>query len=413
MAAVLLTVAAARAVQLAAQGLLVPPARKATKAGVLAAIERMGVLQIDTIHVVARSPYLVLFSRLGAYRPAWLDELLAEGALFECWAHEACLAPMRSFPELRRHQLERTGHWSSRRAGRARASHPKEMTALLERIRAGGAVKASDFEDARGKGASSGFWEWKAEKRWLEAWFALGELMVARRDRFHRVYDLTSRVLERAGVARDEASIPSQEQARKRLIVDAVRALGVARARHLGDYFRLPGRVGDDELGALVDEGALRCLRVRGRDETFYAHPDLWPLVERASRKKLAATHTTLLSPFDPIVWDRARALEMFDFDYRLECYVPAEKRTFGYFVLPILSRGKLVGRLDAKAHREDGVFEIKSLYLEDGIDPTARLMKDVAAAIQSSASWHATPRVKVVRTEPRALAKALRLALP
>jgi uncharacterized protein len=409
---VLLTVAAARAVQLAAQGLLVPPARRATKADVLAAITRMGVLQIDTIHVVARSPYLVLFSRLGAYRPAWLEGLLEEGALFECWAHEACFAPMSSFPELRRHQLERTGHWSSRHAGRTKASHANEMTALLERIREGGAVKASDFADARGKGASSGFWEWKAEKRWLEAWFALGELMVLRRDRFHRVYDVTRRVLERAGVAWEEVALPTREEARKRLTVDAVRALGVVRARHVNDYYRVPGRATDEELGALVEEGALRRLKVRGRDETFYAHPDLWGEIERASRGDLKATHTTLLSPFDPVVWDRERAREMFDFDYRLECYVPAEKREFGYFVLPILSRGRLVGRLDAKAHREDGVFEVKKVFFEERTEATGRLAKDVAGAIQECANWHGTERVKLVASEPRGLAKALRAAL-
>ena len=405
--------AGARALVLAAQGLLAAPRRRATKVDVLAAIERMGVLQIDTIHVVARSPYLVLFSRLGAYGVSWLDELLAEGALFECWAHEACFASMRWFAVLRQHQLARTGHWAARHAARARASHAREMAALLERIRTGGAVKTSDFEDARGKGASAGFWEWKAEKRWLEAHFAQGALMVTRRERFHRVYDVTSRVLAKTGVVWDEAAAPGPDVVRETLTLEAIRALGVVRARHVHDYFRIPGRATDASLAPWVADGRLVRVGVRGLDGDFYVHADHRPALARALRGTLRATHTTLLSPFDPVVWDRARALELFDFDYRLECYTPAPKRVFGYFALPILSRGALVGRLDAKAHRDDGVFEVKRLALEDGAGASDALAAEVARAIAACAAWHDTPRVIVRASEPRGVAAKVRRALP
>ena len=407
-----LGLASARALVLAAQGLLATPTKRAQKADVLAAIVRMGVLQIDTIHVVARSPYLVLFSRLGPYRASALDELLEEGKLFECWAHEACFAPMSSFAVLRRHQLERTGHWSSRHAGRTQASHAREMGALLEKIRDGGAVKASDFADARGKGASSGFWEWKAEKRWLEAWFALGELMVARRERFQRVYDLTSRVLARAGVGGDDAAMPSPEDARKTLTLEAIRALGVVRARHVNDYFRVPRRATDASLAPWVEEGVLQRVRVRGLEGDFYVHRANFGELARALTGELRATRTTLLSPFDPLVWDRERALEMFGLDYRLECYTPADKRVFGYYVLPILCKGKLVGRLDAKAYREDGVFEVKELFLEDGVDGSEALARDVAGALEDTAAWHETPRVTIAASEPRGFAKKVRAAI-
>lgn len=407
----ILSLTAARALVLAAQGLLSVPKRRATQADVLAAITRMGVLQIDTIHVVARSPYLVLFSRLGPYRPAALDELLAQGALFECWAHEACFAPMSSFAVLRRHQLERTGHWSARQAGRTHESHAKEMAALLEKIRSEGAVKSSDFEDVRGRGASSGFWVWKAEKRWLEAWFAMGELMVARRERFHRVYDVTSRVLERAGVVWDEAAMPSHEAVIKTLTLAAIQALGVVRARHVNDYFRVPGRATDATLRPWVEEGWLIPVKVRGLDGDFYVHRENGAALERALKGQLRATRTTLLSPFDPLIWDRERAREMFAFDYRLECYTPAEKRSFGYFVLPILCRGKLVGRLDAKAHREAGIFEVKKLFLEDGIESSEALAKDLAGALAECAAWHETPRVVLGASASR-FGKRLQIAL-
>lgn len=407
-----LGLAQARSLVLSAQGLLAAPRKRARKADLLAAIARMGVLQIDTIHVIARSPYLVLFSRLGAYRPSALDELLEEGRLFECWAHEACFAPMSSFAVLRRHQLERTRHWSSRHASRAMASQPREMRALLEKIRRDGPVKASDFEDARGKGSSSGFWEWKAEKRWLEAWFALGELMVARRERFQRVYDLSSRVLERAGIAGDDAALPSPEEAATTLTLAAIRALGVVRARHVNDYFRVPGRATDESLSPWVEDGTLQRVRVRGLEGDFYVHRDHLGELRRARSGELRATRTTVLSPFDPLVWDRERALEMFGLDYRLECYTPAEKRVFGYYVLPILSRGRLVGRLDAKAHREDGVFEVKKLFLEDGVAGSEALARDVAGALDECARWHDTPRVTIGASEPRGFAAKVRAEL-
>jgi uncharacterized protein YcaQ len=142
-----------------------------------------------------------------------------------------------------------------------------------------------------------------------------------------------------------------------------------------------------------------------------YVHREHAEALARARGGRLRATHTTLLSPFDPLVWDRARALAMFDFDYRIECYVPAPKRRYGYYVLPILHRGALVGRLDAKAHRAEGVFEVKALYLEPGVEPAPRLASELAAAIARTACWHGTPRVRLGRCRPAALAPQLRAA--
>ena len=161
-----------------------------------------------------------------------------------------------------------------------------------------------------------------------------------------------------------------------------------------------------------VDSGDLIRVSVRGWDVPAYVHCDQLPLLQRAQRGGLRATHTSLLSPFDPVVWDRARASAMFGFDYTIECYTPGHKRRFGYFVLPILHRGRLIGRLDAKAHRAEGVFEVKTLFLEPQIKVTAELADAVAGAIGNCANWHATPRVIVGKSEPAAFGKSIRMAL-
>ena len=403
-----LSVQQARNLHLAAQGLLRPPRARATRKRLLAAIERMQLLQIDTIHVVARSPYLVLFSRLGDYPARWLEEALASGRIFECWAHEACFAPIADYGLHRHDSNARENHWASKHAQRMHRDHRAGMDSVLEHVREHGAVKSSDFERPRRGGA--GWWGWKDEKRWLEALFALGELMIVRRENFQRVYDLTERVIDRLGLA--PVAAMSAAEIRREHLLRGVRALGIAQARWIADYFRSGKRHKDADLQIHVDSGELLRVAVKGWDECAYVHRDHADLLARARRGRLLATHTTLLSPFDPVVWDRARASAMFGFDYTLECYTPAPKRRYGYFVLPILRRGRLVGRLDAKAHRATGTFEVKKLFVEPAVNADGALLSDIAAAIRACAEWHATPQVLVRRVDPKDLLTPLRDAL-
>jgi hypothetical protein len=404
-----LTIQQARNLHLAAQGLLLAPRARATRKRLLGAIERMRLLQIDTIHVVARSPYLVLHSRIGAYPTRWLEQALASGRIFECWAHEACFAPIADYALLRHGANPREHHWAQKHAQRMHRDHRAGMDRLLAHVREHGAAKASDFERPRRTG-SGGWWGWKDEKRWLEALFALGELMILRRENFQRVYALTERVLDRIGV--QSPPPPSAAKIRHEQIVRGVKALGIAQARWVADYFRSGRRFTDADLQRHVDSGELLPVAVKGWDAVGYVHRDHAALLDRARRGRLRATHVTLLSPFDPVVWDRARASAMFNFDYTLECYTPAPKRRYGYFVLPILRRGKLVGRLDAKAHRADGTFEVKALYLEPETKIGDGLVADLATAIQACADWHETPRVSIRRCDPKDLAKRLRSVL-
>lgn len=397
----------ARNLHLAAQGLLSTPAKKPTRKHLLAAIDRMALLQIDTIHVVARSPYLVLHARLGDYPVQWLDETLARGHIFETWAHEACFAPTADWPWHRACNASVRSHWGLKHAKQTLARDGDKVAALLQHIAATGPVRSADF--ARSDAASSPWWGWKDEKRWLEALFANGDLMVARRENFHRVYDLTERVLPATLHAAEQ---PSATQVRTHMLLASVRALGITKAAWLHDYFRLKPRFTRAELDAAVAAGTLLPVDVEGWDAPGYVHPDHAALLHRAEKGKLTATHTALLSPFDPVVWDRARALDFFGFDYRLECYTPAPQRRYGYFVLPILCRGELIGRLDAKAHRVDGVLEVKSLYSESTTPWSAEQLQDVAQALWRFARWQGLSRITLGATQPARMAAALRRAL-
>jgi uncharacterized protein len=395
---------AAATLLLAAQGLLAPPPAGAARDDVRAAIRRMHALQIDTIHVVARSPYLVLWSRLGDYRPVWLDELLAEGALFEYWAHAACLLPAEDYGLHRRlvldgvRRFERSEQWLAR--------NPATVARILDHIRERGAVRSAEFTRVEGPG--NGWWDWKPEKQALEYLHNVGVLMTARRQNFQRLYDLRERVRPEW----DDAHAPPAEQARRRLALMAVAALGVATAAWSADYFRTPRTGEAARLAALADEGALLPVSVAGVAGPAYILPETRPLAERAAAGDLAATATTLLSPFDPVVWQRERARALFGFDYRIECYTPAPKRRYGYFTLPVLHRGALVGRLDPKAHRREGRFEVKALHLEPGVALTDDLLEDLAGALQRCAAWHGTPEVVIAATDPPEVGPRLTAAL-
>jgi uncharacterized protein YcaQ len=384
----------ARNIMLAAQGLASLPARPAGKADVLAAIRRMGALQIDSIHVIARSPYLVLWSRLGDFNPGWLDELLAEGALFEYWSHAMCFLPIEAYPLYRRLMLDGARGWDCGDWVRAR---PELVALIMERIQREGGLRSADFKNEK---PSGGWWNWKEEKVALECLFILGELMIARRQSFQRVYDLRARVLPGWEDGPGEANVPSREEVLRALTLQAVEALGVALADWVPDYFRLLKTGNASRLEALADEGRLLRVAIAGLPGPAYLHPK----ADLEAQSDL----TTLLSPFDPLVWDRQRLKDLFGFDYTIEVYTPASKRRFGYFTLPILHRGELVGRLDPKAHRGEGLFEVRAVALEPGVEATDDLVAGLASALRRLAGWHGTPELVIRRSEPGELADRL-----
>ncbi len=386
-----LSITAARHLHLAAQGLLRKPSRRAKPEDILSTIRRMSLLQIDTINIVARSPYLVLFSRLGAFEPRWLDDALRNGELMEYWAHEACFLPREDFALVRHRMLapDKMG-WKYRQAWMQ--EHAAEIEQLIAHIEEHGPVRSADFEHPR-KG-TSGWWEWKPHKRHLEGLFTAGKVMVIERRNFQRVYDLTQRVMPQWDDVRD---LLSQEQAEAIMLEKSARSLGLFRAQWLADYYRLRRPALAQALAQMQEAQTILPVNVEGLGPAWL-HASLLPLLEQAQADKLTATHSAVLSPFDPVVWDRKRAEQLFGFSYRLECYTPAPKRQYGYFVLPLLHRGRLVGRMDAKMHRKTGVLEVIALFLEEGISPSLQLEKGLQRAITDFARWQGAQRITFSR---------------
>ncbi|WP_343644985.1 winged helix-turn-helix domain-containing protein [Enterobacter sp.] len=382
-----LSLSAARNLHLAAQGLLKKPRRRAQPTDILSTVQRMSLLQIDTINIVARSPYLVLFSRLGHYQPQWLDNALSQGELMEYWAHEACFLPRSDFALVRHRMLspDKMG-WKYRQAWMN--EHAAEIERLIAHIQENGPVRSADFEHPR-KGAS-GWWEWKPHKRHLEGLFTAGKVMVVERRNFQRVYDLTHRVMPQWD---DQRDLLTQEAAEALMLENSARSLGIFRPQWLADYYRLRQPVLAPVLEKWQREQIVTPVYVETMGE-MWLHNALLPLLSQAEEGRLQATHSAVLSPFDPVVWDRKRAEQLFNFSYRLECYTPAPKRQYGYFVLPLLHRGQLVGRMDAKMHRKTGVLEIIALYLEEGVKVTATLDKGLTAAITDFAAWQGARQV-------------------
>ncbi len=309
----------------------------------------------------------------------------------EYWAHEACFMPRSDFRLIRHRMLapEKMG-WKYKDAWMQ--EHEAEIAQLIQHIHDKGPVRSADFEHPR-KGAS-GWWEWKPHKRHLEGLFTAGKVMVIERRNFQRVYDLTHRVMPDWD---DERDLVSQTEAEIIMLDNSARSLGIFREQWLADYYRLKRPALAAWREARAEQQQIIAVHVE-KLGNLWLHADLLPLLERALAGKLTATHSTVLSPFDPVVWDRKRAEQLFDFSYRLECYTPAPKRQYGYFVLPLLHRGQLVGRMDAKMHRQTGIFEVISLWLQEGIKPTTTLQKGLRQAITDFANWQQATRVTLRR---------------
>jgi uncharacterized protein YcaQ len=406
-AATLISRTAARNLLLAAQRLLSPPVARASKPRMLAAVRRMGLLQIDSISVVARSQYLVLWSRLGHYPTRWLDELHAQGALFEYWAHAACYLPSEDYRIYRRRMLE----WTARERADGAGNEVRER--VLARVRAQGEMKAVEFERALDHPKGT-WWNWTPEKVALERLFRMGALMISRRAGFNRVYAPSERIVPEWS---DEHTL-SRAQGERELTLRALLALGVAIPTWVVAYFPDYLRGGSALqriarlLKTLAEEELAIPVRIEGIREMAYVHQDYRRWLQQAARGGLRSSVTTLLSPFDPVISDRNRTHRLFNFHYRIEVYTPLKRRKYGYFSLPILHRGRLVGRLDAKAHRKARTFEVRSLHLENGVTGEKLLRTQLAAALVRCSKWHDTPRVLFADSVVSRFGKSVRASL-
>ncbi|MBA3872501.1 MAG: winged helix-turn-helix domain-containing protein [Anaerolineae bacterium] len=385
-----LSQAAVRGLLIAAQGLQQQKPHKVTEKSVRDIIRQMHVLQIDTISVVARSPYFVLWSRLGSYEPHWLDKLLEKGELFEYWSHAACFLPIEDFAYYWLGMMQRGNEEDNWR--KWLVEHQEVAQRVMDYIRENGGTRSADFENT--KGLKGGWWNHKEEKIALEALFNGGQLMIRKRHNFQRIYDLRERVLPDW----DEAQAASKEQIHEQFVLNTLKALGVTKPEWIADYFRLKKADTLKALNILAEEDKVGRIEVEGWKTPGYYHFDNEALVNAAAKGKIPQSKTTLLSPFDPICWDRKRGSELFNFDYKIEVYTPEPKRKYGYFTLPILYKNQIIGRLDPKAHRKEGIFEVKAVHLEPNVEVDDAMVTALKATLKDCADWHKTPQV-IVRT--------------
>jgi uncharacterized protein YcaQ len=384
-----LSLAQARRIALAAQGFAEPRPQRPGRRHVGRVLDRVGLVQIDSVNVLARAHYMPLFSRLGPYNRSLLDEAAyhrRRRSLFEYWGHEASLIRLDLHPllrwRMRRAERGEGPYGSTARLGRER---PDFVRAVLAQIEARGPLSARELtEGGTGRGS---WWGWSDGKQALEWLFWAGLVTTAARRGFERVYDLPERVLPAAIL---DAPTPDEAEAQRRLIRMAAQALGVATERDLRDYFRLGVTEARDRLAELVEAGALIPVEVEGWRGAAY--------LERAARRPRRIEARALVSPFDPLMWHRERAERLFGFRYRIEIYTPAHKREHGYYVLPFLLGETVAARVDLKADRAARRLLVQGLHLEPGADPS-RLGPALGEELRAIAGWLALDAIVVVPT--------------
>ena len=366
----------ARRIAINAQGFGRERGGAVTPAKLRRLVDRLGVVQIDSVNVLTRTHYLPTFSRLGPY-PHQLLETEAWGpkpSLFEYWGHEASFLPVASQPLFRwRMERARSGEtWG----GLARFAREKRdyIDAVLSRIEREGPVTGGDFSEGK---QTAGWWNWSHGKRALEWLFWAGLITTRTRRGFERVYDLTERVLP-AKIIRTPT--PSEPDAHRELLRRAAGAMGVATEADLRDYFRMPLAETRARLAELVESGDLTSVKVKGWDKPGYLSPG----AVAGRPTKVAA----LLSPFDNLIWARERCERVFGARIRLEIYTPAEKRVHGYYVLPFLLGDAIVARVDLKADRQARVLRVQAAHSEPGTTDAGLVASALAGELRQMASW-------------------------
>lgn len=392
----------ARRLALAAQGFTgrqPPAAIKPAQLNRL--IERLGILQIDSVNALVRSHYLPLFSRLGNYSADLLDQAAwSQGrrrTLFEYWGHEASLLPLSMYPLMRwRMQRAAQGEGIYQQMARFGREQPETIRRVLASVQELGALGAGSLSTRQERAGP--WWDWSAEKHALEWLFAAGEVTVAGRRGFERLYDLPERVIPESIL---KQPLLGETEAQRGLLLHAANALGVGTEKDLRDYFRLSLAECRNGLAELVENGELRVCGVQGWKQPAYCLPE--PKVPR----KVEAS--ALLSPFDSLIWERSRTERLFDFRYRLEIYTPPGKRVYGYYVLPFLHNERIAARVDLRAERALGRLAVHAVHEEEqGLDEQG--MCALAANLRQMADWLGLEQIQL--NCPRASAARLRVAL-
>lgn len=379
-----ITLDRARRIALAAQGLAESrPSGRVDVRHFRKVLDRLSVCQLDSVNVAARAHYLPFFSRLGSYDRGRLDRWLWEsGENFEYWGHEASVMPMR-LHRLMRHRMTGVHPWRS--VQRLFEEHPGYVEEVRRLVEAAGPLSVSDLESAGSRSGS--WWGWNRGRVALDWLYVAGHVAVHHRDRGFRIhYDLPERVIP-ATVRNEPAA--ERPDADRELLTLALRGQGLGTAPDLADHFRIPIRRAREALADLVLAGEAEEVAVPGWKGPVYVDP--------SARTPRQITGGALLSPFDPLVWFRPRVERLFGFRYRIEIYVPRDRREYGYYVLPFLLDGELVARVDVKADRQARTLRVPGAFVEEGRDGV-RVARELRAELETMASWLGLDRVEVGR---------------
>jgi hypothetical protein len=379
-----LTVVQARRYAVAAQGFTDPrPGGRIDVRHFRRVLERIGLVQLDSVNVFSRTHYMPFLARLGSYDRDVLDGWLwGSGELFEYWGHEASLISTRD------HRLWRwrmNGNWEWDRVTQIHREHPGYMDAVLDQVRERGPLRAADLHDP-GQRDGTAMWGWSKGKVALEALFMEGLVTTSHRPNFVRMYDLTERVIAGEHLTADGLE---REEAQSVLLMKAARSLGVATADDLADYYRIRMPQARPLVEKLAAGGQLIEAEVPGWRKTAYLHPE--------ARLPRRVEGRALLSPFDNLVWHRDRVERLWDFHYRIEIYVPEAKRVYGYYVLPLLLDGELVARVDLKSDRKQKALLVKGAFAEPGVDKS-RVGRELREELETVAAWLGLDEVRVSR---------------
>ncbi len=374
------------------------PASKQTGSAIsatLSAIEHLGYIQIDTISVVQRAHHHTLLSRNPHYQNVHLDKLIADKKIFEYWSHAAAYLPMCDYRfGLPRKQAIAKGeqkHWFKR--------DEKLMNSILMRIADEGPLMAKDFDS---NGENNGYWTTKPSKQALSNLFMQGDLMIASRNKFHKVYDLTQRVLPEDC----NTNLPSEEEYLRYLINGYLKANGLGQANEIAYLLKNTKAPVTRMLQEMHSYGEL--IQISVEDNLYYALSDSLETIS----KPLARNKLAILSPFDNFLIQRKRMQTLFNFDYQIECYVPEAKRKFGYFSLPILWNGKLVARMDCKAERKIGLLHLKHLALEADFDCTEIFICALMKELQAFMQFNNCTQIKLHKSTPANFKQVLQTAI-
>ncbi|MBF7073636.1 YcaQ family DNA glycosylase [Glaciecola sp. MH2013] len=381
-----------RRIAISSQGLHKPNTFGKGRNAVLRAIKHIGYVQIDTISVVERAHHHAIRTRVDNYRPTMLDELLASKSIFEYWSHAAALLPMSDYRFSLPYKIalkKGQTHWYKN-------PDRQLMTKVLEQIRENGPMRSRDFESAKKPGGA--WWDWKPAKKAIEQLYMEGDLMVAKRDGFQKIYDLSERVLPE----NVEQSPPSITEFATHLITQQLRCHGVVETSAFTYLRKNPA------LKAMVKQQVNEGIASGKYEEILMPSSQRFVCNKGAfeGNRKRVSERLLILSPFDNLVIQRKRLSEIFNFDYQIECYVPEAKRRFGYFSLPLLYADRFIGRMDCKAHRKTLKLEIKALHFESSLVPskainTHELVKSFAHSIAEFMRFQQCQSVEISRVEP------------